>query len=106
MIPRNLSHQQTVVLIYLSRQEQWSKDLQKLLRAHGFGATRSSFYELMQRMESIGYLASEYRNRVGLNGKIRNQSVYTILPPGIAVVRAVTAFYSQALAEFTDGNES
>jgi DNA-binding PadR family transcriptional regulator len=76
-IPKH-THQQFAVLDTLVKEgELWGRDLRSALKSDGYESTNASFYELMDRLDTAGFVESriEERDVLGQSFKERRYKV-------------------------------
>jgi DNA-binding PadR family transcriptional regulator len=94
-IPKT-THTQFAVLSILQDEELWGRDVRTALKADGYSSTNASFYEMMDRMETSGFVEGRYEERDVLGQKFKERR-YKITGEGIAAMNEVAAFYSSQL---------
>ncbi|MGO9924213.1 MAG: hypothetical protein ACLQIB_57165 [Isosphaeraceae bacterium] len=87
------THQQTAVLDTLLKEgELWGRDLRTALKSQGYGSTNSSFYELMDRLETAGLVEGRYEGRDVL-GQLFKERKYKLTGLGQEARDAVVNYY-------------
>jgi DNA-binding PadR family transcriptional regulator len=87
------THQQFAVLDTLLKEgELWGRDLRAALKSEGYGSTNTSFYELMDRLETAGLVEGRYEERDVL-GQLFKERKYKLTGLGQHARDEVVRYY-------------
>ncbi|MGO9599212.1 MAG: helix-turn-helix transcriptional regulator [Isosphaeraceae bacterium] len=104
-IPKH-THQQFAVLDTLLKEgELWGRDLRSALKAEGYGSSNSSFYELMDRLEKVGFVEGRYEERDVL-GQLFRERKYKLTGLGQQARDEVASYYMARLRRDYQGGQS
>jgi DNA-binding PadR family transcriptional regulator len=101
-IPKQ-THQQFAVLDTLLKEgELWGRDLRAALKSEGYGSTNASFYELMDRLETAGFVEGRYEERDVL-GQLFRERKYKLTGLGQHARNEVASYYTARLGLSVSG---
>jgi hypothetical protein len=91
------THQQFAVLdTLLKAGELWGRDLRAALKSQGYGSTNTSFYELMDRLETADLVEGRYEERDVL-GQLFRERKYKLNGLGQQAWNEVACYYASRI---------
>jgi DNA-binding PadR family transcriptional regulator len=88
----DITHLQFLVLEALDAGDQAGRDLRRLLEAHGVKNSAPAFYQMMSRLETAGFVAGRYDQKV-VAGQHLKERRYEVTRAGRRAVRETRHFY-------------
>lgn len=99
-IPK-LTHLQFLILGILRGERKSGKSVRNQLQRRGIRKSGPAFYQLMARLEDVGFVRGWYEQEI-VNGQIIRERNYEITAAGLRAWQASCEFYVSVIEQFGD----
>ena len=93
-----ITHLQFLVLFSLRASPRLGRQIRRELARRGVRRSPPAFYQMMARLESVGFVSGAYDQKI-VDGQIIKERSYALTPAGRAAWQATRDFYVENLKE-------